>query len=732
MRIRNVLFFGSSLVLGAAMATASGCGINSTSTAGFDTEGQGGSRAGSGGVAASGGGVTKGGAAGIASGSGGVGGTAEGKPCETVADCDDGNPCTSESCVAKHCASSPALPNSECDTDDDRCNGVGTCDGTVCKPKPGSAPNMDDGDPCTVPSCDPATGSVTHLAKVKETDNTACSKAVCDPVTGAVTTEDVDVDDGDACTVDACDLSAGPVHTPVQLGDKDPCTVDKCDKVAGVTHEPIKDCLGCGSAETPEEADASCDDGDPCTRDFCAPAAKASDRKCAKEIVEDGTNIDDDGTVCNGIDTCQGGKRVAGTSIDVDDNNKCTDDKCDDKTGEVSHTPIGVDDGNKCTIDSCDPQGGALHTPVNADDGDGCTTNDRCDPNGKGDGLTSDPIPNCTSCKVTNDCTKLNKTCQTFQCDSNGQCKPVNLTSDGACSSQTTTCKSFGCSAGSCVGKNATNGTSCDNDTNKCNGDCVCSSGSPSTSPAKNPDDSKACTTDTCDPATGNPSNTPKPGCQPCTATGQCTNPPSGTDASCINQLCTKGSNTEGECTYSFKSSGTVCGAPSACTLAATCDGAGHCGGGTTVADCCLTSLECNVGNTDPLCKPKVCNQTTHKCEEQPVVCAKTCGKTAGGGPGEQAQTCKSADGSCQPSGGLSGCNPGQICLEGTGCSNCTGNASACPDTQKCDNTGLCCAETCAANQDCENAKPGCDVCTCGTGTTCKPNGAGNPKTCKP
>jgi hypothetical protein len=728
MRIRNAFFFGSALVLGAAMATASGCGINSTSTAGYDAAGAGSSGRGGAGAANGGsaGGPTNGGAAGaIAGGAAGTGGTSEGKPCDSVDDCDDGNPCTSEACVSKHCAGSPVLPGAECDTDNDRCNGIGSCDGAVCKPKPGSAPNMDDGDPCTVASCDPATGNVTHLAKVKETDNTKCSKAVCDPVSGAVTTVDVDVDDGDACTADGCDLAAGPVHTPVQVGDGNPCTVDKCDKIKGVTHETIPGCKGCGDAPTPEEADASCSDGDPCTRDYCTPGATASDRKCAQEIVENGTNIDDDGTVCNGIDTCEAGKRVAGKSIDVDDNNKCTDDKCDDQTGEVSHVATGFDDNNKCTVDTCDPQQGAIHTPVNADDGDACTTNDRCDPNGKGDGLTSDKIPGCTSCGATADCEKLNKVCQSFTCEG-GQCKQVNLPTDLNCSKLSTDCKISGCNAGACVATNVANGTSCDTNTLACDGTAQCSNGNCAKTGPKPLNDGVGCTTGVCQEPSGNVIQQTDPTCQPCTALGQCTKPPGNADLVCTTPSCGVGD--AGECKYTLKTSGN-CGAPAGtCFTQPTCDASSRCTASVRqpIASCCLTDSECQQGNTDK-CTPKVCNPGTHKCENgSTTTCAATCTLIPPLRPAVQKQKCEPSTGACVDDMSPSACNLGDLCFNGT-CTGCTQATADSCESKVCGTNGKCCAvpTTDCTGNSCSLDMNGCPSCTCGANKSCQSGGAG-------
>jgi len=60
-----------------------------------------------------------------------------------------------------------------------------------------------------------------------------------------------DCDDGDPCTIDACDLANGCVYTDVVCDDGDPCTEDECDVDFGCTVTFLPD-------TTP------CDDGNPC------------------------------------------------------------------------------------------------------------------------------------------------------------------------------------------------------------------------------------------------------------------------------------------------------------------------------------------------------------------------------------------------------------------------------------------------------------------------------------
>ena len=133
--------------------------------------------------------------------------------CSVDADCDDGDPCTSNACTAGQCeykASSGAVCN-----DGDACTGKDVCADGKCAGVP----------------------------------------VVCD--------------DNDACTIgESCAVVSG---LPVCLAGTDklcddglPCTADSCDaKTGACSFLPIKGCfIGC-------KADKACDDGNACTADSC-------------------------------------------------------------------------------------------------------------------------------------------------------------------------------------------------------------------------------------------------------------------------------------------------------------------------------------------------------------------------------------------------------------------------------------------------------------------------------
>jgi len=75
--------------------------------------------------------------------------------CSTSADCDDSNECTTDSCSGGTCVSTPRT-GSSC-SDGDVCNGAESCSASGACESSGAL-DCDDGDPCTADSCDAVTG----------------------------------------------------------------------------------------------------------------------------------------------------------------------------------------------------------------------------------------------------------------------------------------------------------------------------------------------------------------------------------------------------------------------------------------------------------------------------------------------------------------------------------------------------------------------------------------------
>jgi MYXO-CTERM domain-containing protein len=122
--------------------------------------------------------------------------------------CDDGNPCTDDSCDPQTggCIGTPN-DNNAC-SDNDVCTVGDHCSNGVCKSGT-QHPTCDDGDPCTDDSCDYVIGC-NHTTRCW--DNNICTTDACDPNTGACSNPPIDCSDQDPCTTDSCNYSSGCQH----------------------------------------------------------------------------------------------------------------------------------------------------------------------------------------------------------------------------------------------------------------------------------------------------------------------------------------------------------------------------------------------------------------------------------------------------------------------------------------------------------------------------------------
>jgi len=140
--------------------------------------------------------------------------------CATSADCDDGNPCTVDTCdLSLGCQYAPGNAGSVCRPSSGACDAPETCTGAsaTCPadlPQPDGT-SCDDGNGCTTAdSCQ--SGSCVAGTPVVCNDNNSCTDDACIPATGlcAYVANDANAcTDGDVCTTDAC--SGGTcVHAP--------------------------------------------------------------------------------------------------------------------------------------------------------------------------------------------------------------------------------------------------------------------------------------------------------------------------------------------------------------------------------------------------------------------------------------------------------------------------------------------------------------------------------------
>ena len=330
-----------------------------------------------------------------------------------AANCNDGNPCTNDGCdVGTGCFHEPNT--SEC-TDGDACTSGDQCAAGECVGT--GLLDCNDGNPCTDDSCD-ATAGCLHLF----------NQAQCS--------------DGDACTVgDQC-FEGICVHTGLEVcDDANPCTSDSCSPANGCIFQlnnlPCDDsdvCTQgdhCHLGECIQSSDLVCNDQNPCTDDSCDPATGCTATPNAAPC--------DDLNFCTDDDHCSGGWCVAGVLTDCDDGNPCTDDSCDPGAGCVhahnsgpcsdndmctlgdvcssgeclpGNFTLPCDDDNICTVDSCNPALGCVVSNGDGacDDANPCTVGDIC-----ADGLCL-PGNGALDCNDPHDCTQ-------DSCDPVGGCQ---------------------------------------------------------------------------------------------------------------------------------------------------------------------------------------------------------------------------------------------------------------------------------------------------------------------
>jgi hypothetical protein len=245
--------------------------------------------------------------------------------------CDDGNPCTKDSCLGADGCSNQPLDATGCQ-DGDPCTEADHCETGECVGKP---LDCDDDNPCTEDLCTAEAGECAHppLAGPCDDDDPCtvddeCAQGKC------VAGKAANCDDGNPCTDDACDPENGCVHAGNEnpCDDGNPCTfVDQCSGGKCTAGAPV-----------------DCDDGNPCTNDVCNKTTG-----CFHQFK---TGPCDDGNKCTLGDACSQGKCIYSKLLECNDENPCTDDSCDPSVGCVLEINDSLcSDGNACTVDDhCD------------------------------------------------------------------------------------------------------------------------------------------------------------------------------------------------------------------------------------------------------------------------------------------------------------------------------------------------------------------------------------------
>lgn len=629
--------------------------------------------------------------------------------------CNDGVPCTTDSCN-EATDSCDFLPNNSACDDGLYCNGAEFCHPALgCKS--GTPPNCSDGVPCTTDTCNEATDSCDYVP-----NHAACSDGLycngsetCDPTQGCLNGAPVNCSDGVACTVDTCDESADScVHAPDDLACGNGLFCDGqeiCDPV-----------LGCVDGVDPCNAPTICDE----PNDRCVNCV--NNAQC------------DDGVFCNGVETCHvaTGTCVSGTPPPCDDGVACTIDSCNTATDACENTPnhgtcsdgqycngtefchptqgcqagspVVCDDSVNCTVDSCNEStDSCVYAPNDAACSDGlyCTGNETCHPTL---GCQAGVAPNCNdgvTCTV-DACDEANDVCTHTPSDS--------LCDDGQFCTGVETCDPVaGCQAGTPPVCNDGVGCTvdvCDESTDSClhmpsnslcgdgqycNGTEVCDplagcqAGTPVTC-----DDSVACTVDACNEATDTCDHVPNHGAcsdgQYCNGAEFC-HPTQGCQAgappNCNDGVgCTQDSCDESNDSCVHLPSHGACDDGAWCNGAEVCDPVGGCQAGT--APNCNDGVPCTVDS---------CDEATDSCVYSPnaAVC-------------NDGHYCNGTE-SCHPT---LGCQAGSpvSCDDGVACTadECDEDVDACvhlPNHGSCSD-GLHCngVESCHPTLGCQPGQP--------------------------
>jgi RHS repeat-associated protein len=339
----------------------------------------------------------------------------------------------------------------------------------------------------------------------------------------------------------AIQSAGGECCTPATCDDGNPCTVDACNGDGTCSHTPAPNgtsCTGTNKCEQTFTCQAgACVGSNPvvCTaQDAChvAGTCNPSTGTCSNPTAPDGTTCDD-GNGCTQTDACKAGVCTGSNPITCTASDQChVAGICNPSTGTCSNPAAAngttCDDGNACTqSDSCQSGTCTGSNPIVCVASDPCHVAGTCSPT---TGVCSNPpAANGTTCDDGNACTQSDS-CQSGACTGSN---PVTCTAQDACH-VAGTCNP---STGICSNPNAGDGTPCTG-TNKCNQSYACVAGTctgsnPVTCTASDP----CHVAGTCNPGTGACSNPAAPNGTACDDGNACTQ----TDA-CQNGTCT-GSN---------------------------------------------------------------------------------------------------------------------------------------------------------------------------------------------
>ena len=633
-----------------------------------------------------------------------------GVSCSTVAECGEIGPCVNGVSCENGCCSTTFSPagmtcSAGCQIGG-TCNGTGDCEGTSLKECP-----EEDGNPCTVASCENDTGKC-GLEEALADGTSAMTSSCWDgllckdgkPDTDSATPTDLNlscqeqdanldpfgcieqvacVDSADEC-LEILETDGTACWTVAELSG-DTCVGHTCQVGLCVVDETLS--VTCGPNDLPEDCDDACQT---CTELTChwipdpdAPGEANKKVRYCKAAAAIGDDCED-GSDCSVGDVCvlQGqtdgplGKETLGVCQSGEGKTK------EDCLADMNRpalpclvTGVTCTEEDGCTLDQpsadewCYPPASVCFDK----EGTYCTHLDPADGQWNEEtGCHTDLID--VDCGDNNECTidkcKVNedevfcehKPVEGAACDDEDPCTDSDLCVDGECVGETkctedsgNPCTSIGCDEmGSCVVL-PNNGAICD-DNNVCTQTDLCSNGQCVGSDEVACDDNEVCTADSCDAVVG---------CEHAPADGACDDG----NACTVNDTCTTG-----EC-----APGTPldCNDSDVCTDDS-CDPAAGCTNSNNTASC----NDEDACTADDACAEGDCAGQTVICDDENSCTDDTCESDTG---------CLFLDNTAD-------CNDNDACTTVDQCADgeCVGTTP-----QVCDDDNICTDDFCEPDQGC-------------------------------
>jgi hypothetical protein len=390
--------------------------------------------------------------------------------------CEDNNACTQDACKAGNKCIHIDLQDTPCDADSNPCTQSDVCKQGICVPGP--MKNCDDKNPCTIDACLPALGCTqTNDDGNPCDDDNACTVGEICNAGSCIKGQPKDCTSGNTCVVGTCSQNDGKckyVDLPIGMSCSDGNQCTKGDGCKGSA------CLAGGKVD--------CNDGNECTNDSCNPKAGCQHTSNVAPC--------DDGLACTLGDACKNNSCVVGQPKQCNDQEVCTQDLCNSKTGLCQYLALPLEasacnaDGSECTKnDSCYQGKCQPGKKVNCDDGQPCTL-DVCDAKTGKCSYDSNKLEG-TPCDADGSVCTQKDTCKQGKCTAgpSQNCGDGNLCTDDVCDA-----------AKGCVQK--ANVALCD-DNNACSEGDTCNGKVCSAGKKKNCEDYNPCTIDSCSPSQG-------------------------------------------------------------------------------------------------------------------------------------------------------------------------------------------------------------------------------------